>query len=251
MTIHEFGSENSEIIILIHPSIVRWDYFEYVIPLLKDEYHLIIPAVDGYDIDSDRDFVSVEKCASDISEWMISKNYASVTAAYGCSMGGSVVSCLTAENKLHIDHAVMDGGIMPYQLPYLFTRVILLRDFAVVASGKAGGEKLLLKAFTDDEYSREDISYISDVLRRASYKTLWNTFDSCNNYYLPEQKNTSCRMHYWYAENEIMQRDWDIRFIKWYYPDIDITRVPGLGHGGLALKKPELFAQMLKDTIRN
>lgn len=33
MNIHEFGKENNEIILLIHPSVVKWDYFENVIPL--------------------------------------------------------------------------------------------------------------------------------------------------------------------------------------------------------------------------
>ena len=37
MTIHEFGKENKETIILIHPSAVKWDYFENVIPLLEKE----------------------------------------------------------------------------------------------------------------------------------------------------------------------------------------------------------------------
>ena len=33
MNIHEFGKENNEIILLIHPSVVKWDYFENVISL--------------------------------------------------------------------------------------------------------------------------------------------------------------------------------------------------------------------------
>ena len=49
MTIHEFGKGNDEIVVLIHPSAVMWDYFEYVIPLMKDRYHLLIPALPGYD----------------------------------------------------------------------------------------------------------------------------------------------------------------------------------------------------------
>lgn len=35
MNIHEFGKENRESILLIHPSVVKLDYFEYVIPLLE------------------------------------------------------------------------------------------------------------------------------------------------------------------------------------------------------------------------
>ena len=40
MTIHEFGSENKNIVVLIHPSLVMWDYFEYLIPLMQNRYHL-------------------------------------------------------------------------------------------------------------------------------------------------------------------------------------------------------------------
>lgn len=49
MNIHEFGKENNEVILLIHPSVVKWDYFEYMIPLLEKKYHLVVPALPGYD----------------------------------------------------------------------------------------------------------------------------------------------------------------------------------------------------------
>ena len=48
MTIHEFGKENEQVIALVHPSVVMWDYFEYVLPLLERKYHLIIPAIPGF-----------------------------------------------------------------------------------------------------------------------------------------------------------------------------------------------------------
>ena len=56
MTIHEFGKENEKVILLIHPSIVKWDYFEYVIPLLEKEYRLIVPALPGYICRKDQTF---------------------------------------------------------------------------------------------------------------------------------------------------------------------------------------------------
>lgn len=49
MTIHEFGKENDKTVVLIHPSIVMWDYFEATIPLMENKFHLIIPAIPGYD----------------------------------------------------------------------------------------------------------------------------------------------------------------------------------------------------------
>ena len=50
MRIYEYGLENPECILLIHPSLVTWDYFESVIPLLEKRYHLLIPALPGYDL---------------------------------------------------------------------------------------------------------------------------------------------------------------------------------------------------------
>ena len=58
MTIHEFGAENKNVIVRIHPSLVMWDYFEYLIPLMQNRYHLIIPALPGYFI-AVRDFLMI------------------------------------------------------------------------------------------------------------------------------------------------------------------------------------------------
>ena len=70
MTIHEFGKENEKVVVLIHPSIVMWDYFEYVIPLLEKNYHLIIPALPGYDPDKKGNFTSVEAIARKLERWL-------------------------------------------------------------------------------------------------------------------------------------------------------------------------------------
>ncbi len=61
MTIHQFGNADAKTILLIHPSLVMWDYFENLIPLLEEQYHLIIPALPGYDEDERGDFSSVEE----------------------------------------------------------------------------------------------------------------------------------------------------------------------------------------------
>ena len=47
MTIHEFGTDNDKVIVLIHQAVVMWDYYEYVIPLLEKCYHVIVPALPG------------------------------------------------------------------------------------------------------------------------------------------------------------------------------------------------------------
>ena len=61
MTIHEYGKSNAKTVVLVHPSVVMWDFFEYLIPLLEKDCHVIIPALPGYDEnDSQQNFTSVE-----------------------------------------------------------------------------------------------------------------------------------------------------------------------------------------------
>lgn len=42
MTIHEYGINKEKTIVLMHPSAVMWNYFEYAIPLLFFR-HVFVP----------------------------------------------------------------------------------------------------------------------------------------------------------------------------------------------------------------
>lgn len=246
MNIHEFGKENTETILLIHPSVVKWDYFENVIPLLQKEYHLLVPALPGYDFENDSDFTSVEQIATELNEWIKSEGYTELYAVYGCSMGGSIALMVALGQKITIKHCIMDGGITPCQLPWIVTRVIALKDYLMMMVGRAGGVALLEKAFATDNYSREDLQYVADVLKHCSRKTLWRTFDSCNNYKVPDHvPEMDTQIHYWYASGEEKERKQDIDYMKYRFPQTEFEVLPELGHGGLVLLRPELFMAMI------
>ncbi len=251
MTIHEFGKQNKKVVVLIHPSIVMWDYFEYVIPLMEEKYYLIIPAVPGYDPDVKSDFTSVEEIAKDLEDLLIEKGLKEVTCLYGCSMGGSIVTRMLSDNRLHIRNAVIDGGITPYQLPWFITRLIAVKDFLLISAGKAGGAKLLEKAFSTDELTDEDALYAAGVLKMISAKTIWRTFESCNNYSMPADVHTDClNIEYWVAEKEVYDRRWDVAYIRKIFPHTIFRKIENVGHGGLAPFNPEKFARGIECVCR-
>ncbi len=246
MTIHEFGAENKEVLVLIHPSLVMWDYFENVIPLLEKDYHLFIPALPGYDPDSPSDYTSVEQIAEELGDWLLAHGHIEICGVYGCSMGGSIVIRMLTDQRIHIRSAMIDGGITPYQLPHIITRGIAVRDFLMIYMGKVGGIRLLEKAFSADEYSYDNLQYIADVLRMISAKTVWRTFDSCNNYSMPSPITTTCQnVEYWLADSEMKARKWDIAYVRKFFPDTHFRRFKNIGHGGLAVLQPEKFAKAI------
>lgn len=251
MNVHEFGKENDKVVMLIHPSVVMWDYFEYVIPLMEKDFHLVIPALPGYDPDKKNDYTSVEEISSDLSDWCEVNGIKDLECIYGCSMGGSIVIRMLADKKVKTRCAVIDGGITPYQLPWIITRLIAIKDFLMISMGKIGGIRILEKAFSTDEYSDEDLKYASGVLKMISFKTIWRTFDSCNNYKLPRPLNADCMTaEYWYADAEEKARKQDILYLKKYVPGLRFVRMDGVGHAGLAPLHPERFAAELKRCMQ-
>lgn len=240
MTIHEFGKTEAKTIVLIHPSLVMWDYFENLVPLLEEQYHLIIPALPGYDEEQKGDFSSVEEIADELETWLIEHNLCTISCIYGCSMGGSVVLKMLANARVSIETAVVDGGITPYQLPWILTRFIALRDFFLVYLGKLAGPKLLEKAFSTDDYSKEDLEYVATVLRMISAKTIWRTFESCNNYKMPGTIHTNCRrIEYWLTDAEKSDRNWDVAYVRKVFPQTVFRIFTGIGHGGMAVLQPK------------
>ena len=71
MTVHEFGQKNKRNIVLLHPSAVMWDYFDNIVPIMQEEFHLIIPALPGYDEERSGDFTSVEDIAAELADWLL------------------------------------------------------------------------------------------------------------------------------------------------------------------------------------
>ena len=201
MNIHEFGKENNEIILLIHPSVVKWDYFENVIPLLQEKYHLLIPALPGYDFENDSDFTSVEQIASELNDWLSTRGYRNLYAVYGCSMGGSVALMVTLEQRIKIEHCIMDGGITPYQLPWLMTRFIVLKDYLMIMLGRAGGISLLEKAFATEilnagfgciivNWDAESGKGMDDaIINKSQFQFSEITKENIENYYCPWYAN--------------------------------------------------------------
>ena len=252
MTFHELGNPAGETIVLLHPSATMWDYFELVNPYLKDQFHLVIPALPGYDENHpEEDFTSVEQVARDIEDWLLEHGKQQISGIYGCSMGGSVVILMLASGRVKISSAYIDGGITPYQLPWIVTRFIAIKDWCLLMTGKLGGRRLLAKAFAAGETTDQDLAYIERVLRFMSSRTIWRTFESCNNYAMPDgMVETDCHIIYSYGDGEAAERKDDIAYVKGKFPHAQFRIQPNIGHGMMAASRPEDLARQITDNVK-
>ena len=253
ISVHEYGKENKNIIVMFHPLGVWYDVFEYVTPILEKDYHLIIPAIPGLDPDKPKsEFTNIEDIESKITDYLIKSGHTHVKCLYGCSMGGSLVIRMLASNKIITDFAVIDAGITPYEMNTFFTYCIGVRDWCMAQIGKYLSVNALSSLFDPKKYKENDILYIKKVLNSMSSKTIWNGFYSTNNYSMPKDfKEPKCKIQYWFGDEEKKEREWDINFIKKVYPKTIFVENKGQNHAEFFSLHPVEFCKQLKEFIES
>lgn len=246
---HEFGSENQEILLMFHGACMVWDMYDEAIKALSKHFHVVIPALPGHDPETNSDYSSVERIAAQTENWLLERGYNTIDGLYGFSMGGGIVLRFLADHRVTVRRAIIDGGITPYQLPWLFTRVIAVRDYLMMQIARSS-KKILERAFSPEKYTREGVDYFYKTLRNMSSKSIWRVFESANNYSMPDPiPETETEIEYWFGEEEKKARAWDIAYVKRNFQAARFRGISGMNHGEYCLMSQKEFADDMIDFI--
>ena len=144
---------------------------------------------------------------------------------------------------------LIDGGITPYQLPYLIRKLLLARDMLSFKLA-ANNRKILEAAFPPERFTlpgrdhKKEYDAIEAYLKTYSDQTIRNIFWSGNNYVLPKTPaKIGTKITYWYGDEEKKDRRSNIRFIKHYFPQARIHGIPKMAHAELVMISPEEFCR--------
>lgn len=121
MIIKEYGSLNNDVIILLHGGgLSFWNYNEEI-ELLQDEYHIVVPILDGH-FGSDSDFISIEYNAKRIIDLIDERFNKRVKMIGGLSLGGQILLEIMSERKDICEYAVVESALA-YKL-YFSNKII-------------------------------------------------------------------------------------------------------------------------------
>lgn len=107
---------------------------------------------DGHQPEYPGDFTSVEQTVDEVISYLKSRSVSRLDGAYGCSMGGACLTRMLALGKIPISRAIIDGGITPYQLPFLVRKLLLARDVLSFKTA-ANSRKILEAAFPPERFT--------------------------------------------------------------------------------------------------
>ena len=247
MQILEHGQEHERTLLFFPCTAEPVWVFEQTVALLSRTWHVFQVIYDGHQPEYQGDFGSVEQTVDDVTAYLKSHGVARLDAAYGCSLGGACLTRLLALGEIPVGRAIIDGGVTPYQFPYPVRRLVLARDilfFKIAANSR----KVLEAAFPPERFTLpghdpvKEYDAMESYLKTYSDRTIRNIFWSGNNYALPETPAVhGTALAYWYGEDEKRDRRGNIRFIKHYFPQIQLREFPKMAHAELVIIHPEDF----------
>jgi pimeloyl-ACP methyl ester carboxylesterase len=118
MRLYTFGDPEKPAILLLPGTCCHWKRnFGAVIPLLEPDFYVICVSYDGFDETENTTFPDMLTETAKI-EAFIRKNFNGyISAAYGCSLGGSFVGLLVERQNIHIDHAILGSSDLDQSNP--------------------------------------------------------------------------------------------------------------------------------------
>lgn len=236
----EFGDKNNKAIILIHGYGISWKMWIPQIDIFSKDYFVIIPVLDGFDIENRSTFTTVEKAATDIIDYAIKIYGAHIFAICGESLGATIALDILAQNQLKVDKAIIDGGpVVPMNR--------LLLNFAIrtrikQAHSMKKGSIFIKYMFNRTFYPKELVNEIMKVGSNMVDESCRNAHLSVFRYSLPPSiASVKTDITYWYGSKEAMFGKKYAKAITAVVPNAKIKIFKGFDHGELCIGNPNLY----------
>ncbi len=182
MKFHTFGESTNPKMLLIHGVLCPWQIWDEAVEHYSDKYFVIVPELDGHTQEAPSEFISIQKEAAQIEEWLNVENITELEVLCGLSMGGGVAATLWENRRVKIKNLVLDGAPLT-KAGRLTTRFITGFYSGIVRKSKQRDPKTLenckkvfLPAKHLDNYLRVANNMSDSSITNICHSILQNSF---------------------------------------------------------------------------
>ena len=245
MTVFEFGKQNKDTLLLFHGGGLSWWNYREVAALLENDYHVILPVLDGH-AGSDASFTTIEDNAARLISYIDDHFDGRVLAIGGLSLGGQVAVEMLSQRKEICQYALIESALVkPMKLTAALIGPTFGMSYGLIKQrwfAKLQADYLRIpKAMFDDYY--RDTCKISKADMIAFLKA--------NSMYLikPSLSETKAKVKIVAGSKEQKNIRDSAEFLHQAIPGSSMEILPGLRHGDLSINNPEQYAKILTDWI--
>ena len=109
MQVREYGSAQKQTLLFLHGGGLAWWNYREAAQMLQDEYHIVLPILDGH-AGSDRPFTSIEENAAQIISWIDANCGGSVLLIGGLSLGGQILLEMLSQRRELCSYALIESA---------------------------------------------------------------------------------------------------------------------------------------------
>lgn len=248
MLFKEFGNKKNKAIILIHGYGISWRMWKPQVDVFSNDYFVIVPVLDGHDIENNSTFTTVEKAAADIIDYVIQTYGKHVLAICGASLGATIVVEILAQNRLEIDKAIVDAGPVVPMNQFLLDLSVNYRIRQVHSMKK--GSRLLKYLLSRTFYPPEMVDDVFRIGANMTDESCRNAHLSVFRYTLPISiADTKTDITYWYGSKEAWLGKKYANCMLSRLPSMKIKVFKGFDHGELCIGNPDLYIKEVTEFL--
>ena len=132
MQYKEYGSGNSDVILLLHGGGLSWWNYREAAEQLQKDYHVILPILDGHG-GSDRPFSGIEENAQEIIDFIDRELGGSVLLMGGISLGAQILLEILSRRSHICRYAVVESAlVLPSKLTHALIRPVFSGCYGLI-----------------------------------------------------------------------------------------------------------------------
>ena len=245
MIVKEYGKSNKDIIMLLHGGGLSWWNYEEVSEILKSNYHLILPILDGHS-GSDRDFTSIESNANEIIEYIDNNYNGNVKLIGGLSLGAQILLDILSKRDNICEYAIIESALVfPMKMTNRLIESSINMSYGLINKkwfSKLQFKSLKIKKELFDKY------YIDSS--NITKNNMISFLKANSNYHLKNIKTNKSKSIVIVGSKE---RPIMIKSAKRIHDELinsELEILSGYYHGDLSINHPNEYAEKVKKLIK-
>ena len=245
MIVKEYGKSNKDIIMLLHGGGLSWWNYEEVSEILKSDYHLILPILDGHS-GSDRDFTSIENNANEIIEYIDNNYNGNVKLIGGLSLGAQILLDILSKRDNICEYAIIESALVcPMKMTNRLIELLINMSYGLINKkwfSKLQFKSLKIKEELFDKYYIDSSNITKD--------NMISFLKANSNYHLKNIKTNKSKSIVVVGSKErpIMIKSAKIIHNELINSELEI--LSGYYHGDLSINHPNEYAEKVKKLIK-
>ena len=241
----EFGQHNTDVVMLLHGGGLSWWNYREVAKRLAEQYHVVLPVLDGH-ADSGAPFTTIEENAARLISYIDTHFGGQVAGLGGLSLGGQIAVEMLSQRKDICRYAFLESTLVkPSKLTAAMIGPSFGMSYGLVKQkwfAKLQADYLGIPKPLFDDYFRDTC---------ALSKADMIAFLKANSLYTikPGLSETTAKTKIVAGAKEPKSIRDSAKLLREAIPGSRMEILPGLRHGDLSINHPAQYVRMLTEWI--